>query len=207
MLKYKKLYYTNERMDIFMLGSLLTRIREEKGLSKTTLADLTGINVGHLTHIEKGERKPSPNALKDICKALEIPYQPISYTFDKELDEDQKRFNLVESIPYKTVPLVSNIEDMVVCPSSFSNVSIAFRVPDDTMKASAPKGSIVFLEFSTIPLHRELGLFKYENSILLRRIVYRKNKVILKSDNLLVRDIVVEDNSKFTIIGKVYVEN
>jgi hypothetical protein len=29
----------------------------------------------------------------------------------------------------------------------------------------------------------------------------------LKSDNLLVRDIVIEDNSQFLIIGKVYVEN
>lgn len=190
-----------------MLGSLLTYIREQKGLSKTTLADLTGINVGHLTHIEKGERKPSPNALRDICKALDVPYQPISYTFDKELDEDQKRFNLIESVPYNTVPLVSNIEDMIVCPSSFSNASIAFKVFDDSMKASAPKGSIAFLEFNTIPLHKELGLFKYENSILLRKIVYRKNKVLLKSDNLLVRDIVIEDNSKFSIIGKVYVEN
>ncbi len=190
-----------------MLGSLLTRIREEKGLSKTTLAEMTGINVGHLTHIEKGERKPSQNALKDICKALDVPYQPVSYTFDKQLTEEQERFKLIESVPYNTVPLVSNIEEMIVCPSSIPNASIAFKMNDDSMKTSAPKGSTVFLEFNTIPLHRELGLFKYQDSILLRKIVYRKNKVILKSDNLLVRDIVIEDNSQFLIIGKVYVEN
>lgn len=188
-----------------MLGNLLTRIREEKGLSKTSLADMTGINVGHLTHIEKGERKPSPSALRDICKALDVPYLPVSYAYDKELSEDQQRFKLIDCVSYNKVPLVSNIEDMVNCPSKFPNASIAFIMKDDSMKASVPKGSMVFLEFNTIPLHRELGLFIYQNNLLIRRIVYRKNKVVLKSDNLLSRDIVIEDNSQFTIIGKIYV--
>ena len=74
-----------------MLGSLIAYIREKKGLSKTNISDSTGINVGHLTHIEKGERNPSSKALRDLCKALEIPYQPISYTYDKTLTEDQVR--------------------------------------------------------------------------------------------------------------------
>ena len=39
-----------------MLGRLIERIRKEKGVSKTELARLTGIDVGHLSHIEKGER-------------------------------------------------------------------------------------------------------------------------------------------------------
>ena len=189
-----------------MLGSLIAYIREKKGLSKTVVADATGINVGHLTHIEKGERNPSQKALKDICKALDIPYQPLSYTYDKELTEDQVRFNLIEAVPYDTVPLISNVEDMIICPSSVPNASLAFVMKDDSMKSSVPKGSLVFVEFNSIPLHRELGLFKYGKSILLRRLVYRKNKLILKSDNLLTKDIVVESGADFTIIGKVYVQ-
>ena len=66
---------------------------------------------------------------------------------------------------------------------------------------------VLFLEYNAIPLHRELGLFIYDGNYLVRRIVYRKNKVVLKSDNLLTRDIVIEDNSKFTIIGRINVEN
>lgn len=190
-----------------MLGSLLTYIREKNGLSKTNVADITGINVGHLTHIEKGERNPSQKALKDICKALGVPYQPVSYTYDKVLTEEQSQFNLIESIPYNTIPLVSNIEDMVFCPASIPNASLAFKMQDDSMKSSVPKGSTVFVEFSSIPLHRELGLFIYDNHFLVRRLLYRKNKLVLKSDNLLTRDISIEDGSQFTIIGKVYVEN
>lgn len=190
-----------------MLGSLLAHIREKNGLSKTNVSDVTGINVGHLTHIEKGERNPSSKALRDICKALDVPYQPISYTYDKTLTEEQQQFNLIESVPYNTVPLISSIEDMVFCPSSIPNASIAFKMKDDSMKSSVPKGSTVFVEFNSIPLHRELGLFIYNNQIIIRRLVYRKNKLVLKSDNLLTRDITIEDGSQFTIIGKVYVEN
>ena len=59
-----------------MLGSLIAKIREDRNMSKTDLAKMTGINVGHLTHIEKGERNPSQKALKSICDALNVPYEP-----------------------------------------------------------------------------------------------------------------------------------
>lgn len=39
-----------------MIGSMIAKAREEKGLTKLELANLTGINIGHLTHIEKGEK-------------------------------------------------------------------------------------------------------------------------------------------------------
>ena len=39
-----------------MIGDMIGKIRKEKGMTKTELANLTGINIGHLTHIEKGER-------------------------------------------------------------------------------------------------------------------------------------------------------
>ena len=55
-----------------MLGSLIAKIREDRNMSKTDLAKMTGINVGHLTHIEKGERNPSQKALKSICDALNV---------------------------------------------------------------------------------------------------------------------------------------
>ena len=190
-----------------MLGNLLAYIREKKDVSKSAIADDTGINVGHLTHIEKGERNPSSKALRDICKSLDIPYQPMSYTFDKELTEEQKHFNLVSCIPYDTIPLVSNIKEMTFCPSSIPNASIAFIMNDDSMKSSVPKGSKVFVEFNAIPLHRELGLFQYNGDIIVRKMIYRKSKILLKSDSILSKDITIEKDDNFVIIGKVYVEN
>ena len=62
-----------------MIGDMIAKARKEKGMSKTELARLTDINIGHLTHIEKGERNPSHKALKNICKALNIPYQQLMF--------------------------------------------------------------------------------------------------------------------------------
>ena len=42
-----------------MIGELISRIRKEKKMQKTELAEKTNINIGHLTHIEKEERNPS----------------------------------------------------------------------------------------------------------------------------------------------------
>ncbi len=68
-----------------MIGDLLAKIRKDKKISKTDLAKVTNINIGHLTHIEKGERNPSHKALKTLSIALDVPYQPLMYTYDKEL--------------------------------------------------------------------------------------------------------------------------
>ena len=87
-----------------MIGDMIAKVRKEKGITKTELARITGINIGHLTHIEKGERNPSHKALKNICKALDIPYQQLMYTYDKELNEDQETYNFIKHISYDKVP-------------------------------------------------------------------------------------------------------
>lgn len=190
-----------------MLGNLLSHIREKKEMSKTNIAEAIGINVSHLTHIEKGERNPSQKTLRDICKAMNIPYLPVSYFYDKEFTEEQNKYELINSIAYDTVPLISNIDAMVQCPASIPNASFAITMKDDTMKASIPKGTTVFVEYGAMPLHREFGLVQYNGEFLIRRFVYRKNKLVLKADNLLTRDITILNGSEFTFIGKVHVEN
>ena len=37
-----------------MIGDLIAKIRKEKKMTKTQLSEMTNINIGHLTHIEKG---------------------------------------------------------------------------------------------------------------------------------------------------------
>ena len=62
-----------------MIGDMIAKARKEKNMSKTQLSKLTKIDIGHLTHIEKGERIPSHRALKSICKALDVPYQTFMF--------------------------------------------------------------------------------------------------------------------------------
>ena len=190
-----------------MLGKMIYTIREKQGISKTELAEKVGINVGHLTHIEKGERNPSQKTLRDICSALQIPYKPLSNMYDKEFTSEFEFYHLENAISYSSIPLVNNINSMINCPASIPNASFAFIMQDDSMKNSAPKGSCLFVELNAIPDNKELGLFKYNDNFYVRRFMLRKNKIVLKSDSLLVRDIVVDDSSNFTIIGKIFVGN
>ena len=140
-------------------------------------------------------------------KPEEVEQVKDQFTYDKEFTEEQNKYELINSIAYDTVPLISNIDAMVQCPASIPNASFAITMKDDTMKASIPKGTTVFVEYGAMPLHREFGLVQYNGEFLIRRFVYRKNKLVLKADNLLTRDITILNGSEFTFIGKVHVEN
>ena len=187
-----------------MLGSLLRKARSDKEITKAEVARNTGINIGHLTHIEKGERNPSHKALKSICKCIGIPYMPISYTYDRAITEDQVRYKLLRHISYDKVPCVDSVKDFITCPASVSQASFAFKVDDDSMEPFLKKDSYVFIELNANLNNKDIGLFVYNNEIIMRRFVIRKDKLILRPDNKNYSDIDVDENTNFTIIGRIY---
>lgn len=187
-----------------MIGDMIAKARKEKGMSKTELARLTDINIGHLTHIEKGERNPSHKALKNICKALDIPYQQLMYTYDKSISEEQENYDVVKHISYNKMLAVDKIGGFIDCPPNAPSSAIALKITDDSMSSSFPKGSYVYVEFNTPLNHREYGVFSFNNSVIVRRFYTRKGKIVLKSDNNeKYPDITVSENDSFYIIGKI----
>jgi len=132
-----------------MIGDIIARIRKEKKVSKTDLAKETGINIGHLTHIEKGERNPSHKALRTICKALEVPYQPLMYTYDKYLSDDQEFYKAPNRIAYNKVLAVDSIHSFMECPASLPSAALAIKVPDNSMEPKLPKDVYAFVELNS----------------------------------------------------------
>jgi transcriptional regulator with XRE-family HTH domain len=187
-----------------MIGNMIAMIRKEKGITKTKLAEMTGINIGHLTHIEKEERNPSHKALYSICKALDIPFEELLHTYDKTLTLEQEKYNYLKYIPYNKIPAFSNIEDFVECPSSFTNASFAYKVPDTSMEPIFSKDSFVFIEIAGLLENKDYGLFKVDNKILIRKLLYRKGGIVLRSENKELPDILVSELKNFQIIGKIY---
>lgn len=188
-----------------MIGNMIAKVRKEKKITKTKLAEMTDINIGHLTHIEKGERNPSHKALKTICSALDIPYQQLMYTYDKDLTKNQEEYDLVNYISYNKIPLVSNIKDFIECPSNIPGASLAFNMPDSSMDPTIPKDSLLYLEFNSLLENKELGLFSYNGELMVRRLIYKRNKLVLKADNKDIKDITLSYKDKVNIIGKVLV--
>ena len=186
-----------------MIGDMIARVRKEKGMSKTELAKLTDINIGHLTHIEKGERNPSHKALKNICKALDIPYQQLMYTYDKTISEEQEEYKIIDHISYNKVLAVDSISGFIDCPSSIPSSAIAIKLQDDSMEPSLAKGAYVFVEFNSPLENKNIGVFSYNDKVIIRRFITKKGKIILRSDNKKYDDIGVLSTDSFYIIGKV----
>lgn len=189
-----------------MIGDMIAKARKEKGMSKTVLARLTDINIGHLTHIEKGERNPSHKALKNICQALNIPYQQLMYTYDKVINEEQEDYNVVRHISYNKLLAVDSIGGFVDCPPDLPSSAIALKVRDDSMAPKIAKNSYVFVEFNTPLNSKDFGIFSYNDKILIRKFINKNGKITLKALNDKFNDIKILDSDTFYIIGKVFVK-
>ena len=175
-------------------------------ITKTQLSELTDINIGHLTHIEKGERNPSHKALKNICKALNIPYQQLMFTYDKCINEEHESYNVIKHISYSKLLAVDNIGGFIDCPPDIPSSAIALKVRDDAMAPTIAKNSYVFVEFNSPLSSKDTGLFSYNDKVLIRKFYSRNGKITLKANNEKIEDIKIGDNYTFYIIGKVFVK-
>lgn len=186
-----------------MIGDMLTRARIEKNVQKSELSRRTNINIGHIAHIEKEERNPSHRALKTICRALEIPYQPFMYMYDKVFTEEQKANHMPEHISYDKVLAVSSLDSFISCPVDLPGASLAFKIEDNSMEPRLEKGVYAFVEFNTPLENKDIGVIEYKGKILIRRYVIRKNSLALRADNKDYDDIILNDEDEYNIIGKV----
>ena len=186
-----------------MLGDMITRIRNEKNVAKSELARRTNINIGHISHIEKEERNPSHRALKSICRALEVPYQPLMYMYDKVFTPEQLYYDMPNHIAYDKVLAVGSLDSFISCPIDVPNASIAVKISDDTMSPRLEKDDFAFIEFNTPLENKDIGLFEFNGKVMIRRYVVRKDSLALRADNKNYSDIVITDKDEYNIIGKV----
>lgn len=189
-----------------MIGDMIAKARKTKGITKTELARMTDINIGHLTHIEKGERNPSHKALKNICKALDIPYQQLMFTYGKTIKEEHESYDVVEHISYNRLIAIDNIGGFIECPSNVPSSAVAIKIKDDAMAPTLEKNKYAFVELNSPLDNKDIGIFSLNENIIIRRFQAKKGKIILKADNKDYEDITVADNNTFYIIGKLFVK-
>lgn len=190
-----------------MLGNMISKIRKDKNITKVELAKKTKINIGHITHIEKGERNPSHKALKKICEALQVPYQNLMHMYDRVMTEDEVRYKLLNHVSYNKVVAVDSIDKFIECPHTITNASMAFKISDDSMEPKLKENSYAFLELNAPLINRDFGLFKYNDEFLVRRFIIRQDKLILRPENKNYPEIDLSEDDDFTIIGRVIPNN
>ncbi len=190
-----------------MIGHLLSKIRTDKNISKTELAKKTGINIGHLTHIEKEERNPSHKTLKLISDALDVPIQPLMYAYDRNLTEDQLDYLLVNHINYNSIPIVNSIIGYSSCPKSVGKASLIMKSFDNSMEPKINASDYIYIELNAPLNNKDIGLFQFDNKLLIRKFIIRKNDIVLRAESNAVDDIVINKNSDFYILGKILAKN
>lgn len=190
-----------------MIGKLLARIRNDKGLTKTELAKTTGVNIGHLTHIEKEDRNPSYKSLKAICDGLDVPVQPLLYTFDRNLTDEQEEYSVINHINYDSIPIVNSIIGYSICPKNLGKASFIMESYDDSMSPKIDETDFVYIELNSPLNNKDIGLFQYKNQLLIRKFIIRKKDIVLRAESNDVEDIVITKNSEFNILGKILGKN
>ena len=186
-----------------MLGKLIAKIRKDKRISKAMLAREAHIDTGHISHIEKGDRTPSHKSLKKICDCLEIPYQPLMFTYDKEFTQEQLDYNIENKICYDKILAVNKIDALIQCPKEMASAALAIRVPDNTMEPILTSGSYAFVEINTPLNNRDIGLFNYNNEYFFRRLIVRKDYLALRALKEGIPDLKISFDEPLIILGKV----
>ena len=77
-------------LDPIIVGKVIQRFREERGMSQEVLSGLADIGRTHLSAIERGVRKPTLETFYRIGEALRVKPSRILQAIEEEVNKDQK---------------------------------------------------------------------------------------------------------------------
>lgn len=76
-------------LDAIIVGKVIQRFREEKGLSQEVLSGFADIGRTHLSAIERGARKPTLDTFFKISEALEVRPSVLLAAIEDELERER----------------------------------------------------------------------------------------------------------------------
>ncbi len=77
----------SQQLDPILVGQVLARFRQRKGITQEVLSGLADIGRTHLSALERGERKPTLETLYRISNALDVPMSAIVSAIEQEMAE------------------------------------------------------------------------------------------------------------------------
>ena len=76
-------------LDAEIVGKVIQRYREEKGLSQEVLSGFADIGRTHLSAIERGVRKPTLETFFKISEALDVRPSVLLAAIENEIENNQ----------------------------------------------------------------------------------------------------------------------
>ena len=74
-------------LDAKIVGDIIQKFREKKGMSQELVSGLAGIGRTHLSAIERGERKPTLETFYKIGQAMEIRPSVLLAAIEAEVEQ------------------------------------------------------------------------------------------------------------------------
>ncbi len=70
---------------------------------------------------------------------------------------------------------------LIDCPTTVSGASIAVKINDTSMEPKLKKRHLCIYKINTPLDNRDIGLFSYNNKLLIRKFIIRKDGVVLRA--------------------------
>lgn len=186
-----------------MIGKLIQRIRNDKGITQKRLSQITELDQGHIRHLENNKRHPSQKSLSIISKALDVPYFPLQCMLNTELTEDQKRYNAINHVVYDKLPIFDDIPRFISYPKEMYSSMFAFKITSDDMCPKFNVGDYAFVELNSPLDHKDFGLFNINGDTVIRQFIMHKHDIVLRANKENIPDIKLSYDDNFEILGKI----
>lgn len=175
----------------------IKKIRKQKNLTITELANLIGMSQSNLTKIENNQIELKQETINKIAKALNVSTSAITTASKDEYTQiellNPELYNL-PPLSYWNIPPTIQLNNL--------NQTKGFIQPDDTMEPTVCLHSLCLIDTSNTSLSNGIFLIKEHNRLSLKRLqIEDNNHVFIISDNKFYHN-QTQNISETIIIGK-----
>lgn len=130
-------------------------------------------------------------AKKRLAEVHEVSVQYFAYNYyDQPVSAGTGQY--LNEVQIETIQLPVKVDADFVCP-----------IYGDSMEPDYKSGDYVFVKLTVELPSGTVGVFDYEGEAYIKQLIIEKNKAYLRSFNKKYKDIPIDSNSDFRIIGKV----
>lgn len=143
-----------------------------------------------LTYAE-GQLEEQKQAKKKLAEVHDILVEYIAYNYyDQPVSAGTGQY--LNEVQIETIQLPVKVDADFVCP-----------IYGDSMEPDYKSGDYVFVKLTVELPSGTVGVFDYEGEAYIKQLIIEKDKAYLRSFNKKYKDIPIDSNSDFRIIGKV----
>ena len=176
----------------------IKKIRKQKGLTITELANLIGMSQSNLTKIENNQIELKQDIINKIAQVLNVSSDAIL----NHTDENSYKVEILNPEVYN-LPTLSCWNIPPTIPLKDKSQIKSYIQPDDTMQPTIPMHSLCLIDTSLTAITNGVFLIKQQNSISIKRLqTLDDTNLLVLTDNKSYQSSIYSQ-SDITVIGKV----